>query len=130
MINLNLIPKSSFDRSSRCEICVQDKNTRKSFSSITRTSEPLKLIHSDVRDSNRVLTSGGRRYFVTFIDDYSKFCYTYFLKFKNEVINWFKVYKAEAENQLEKKIKILRSDRGGSIPQMYDRILPRTRHYS
>jgi len=56
--------------------------------------------------------------FVTFINDYSKFSYTYLLKSKDEVLDWFKVYKAEAENQLEKKIKILRSDRGESIPQM------------
>ena len=118
MINLKLIPKSSFDSSSRCEICVQGKTTRKSFPSITRTSEQLELIHSDVCDSNRVLTRGGRRYFVTFIDDHSKFCHTYLLKSKNEVLDRFKVYKAEAENQLEKKIKILRSDHGGSIPQM------------
>jgi len=50
---------------------------------------------------------------VTFIDDYSKFCYTYLLKSKDEVLDWFKVYKAKAENQLERKTKILRSDRGG-----------------
>ena len=68
--------------------------------------------------STSILTRCGRKYFVTFIDDYSKFCYTYLLKSKDEVHDWFKVYKAEAENQLEKKIKILRSDRGGSIPQM------------
>ena len=49
---------------------------------------------------------------MTFIHDHSKFCYTYLLKFKDEVHDWFKVYKAEAENQLEKKIKILKSDRG------------------
>ena len=52
---------------------------------------------------------------MTFIDDYSNFV-TYLLKSKDEVLDWFKVYKVEAENQLEKKIKILRSDRGGSIP--------------
>ena len=118
MINLNLIPKSSFDTTSKCEICVQGKHVRTPFHSITRNSEPLELIHSDVYDSNRVLTRGGKRYFVTYIDDYSKFCYTCLLKFKDELLDWFKVYKAEAENQLEKKIKILRFDRGGSIPQM------------
>ena len=48
-----------------------------------------------------------------FIDDYSKFYYTYLLKSKDEVLKWFKVYKAGAENQLERKIKILRLDRGG-----------------
>lgn len=34
------------------------------------------------------------------------------MKTKDEVLNKFIIYKAEAENQLEKKIKILRSDRG------------------
>jgi len=53
---------------------------------------------------------------VTFNDDYSKFCYTYLLKFKDEVLDGFKIYKAEVENQLERKIKILRSDRVKSIP--------------
>ena len=50
---------------------------------------------------------------MTFIDDYSKFFYTFLFKFKDEVLDWFKVCKAEAENQLDKKIKILRYDRGG-----------------
>ena len=72
----------------------------------------LELIFSDMYDSNRVLTQGGRRYFVIFIDDYSKFCYTYLLKSKDGVLNWFKVHKAEAKNQLERKIKILRFDCG------------------
>jgi len=115
IINLNLIPKSSFGSSSRCEICVQGKYVRIPFHSITRNFEPVQLIHSDVCDSNIVLTRGGRRYFVTFIDDYSKFCYTYLLKFKDEVFDWFKMYKTEAENQLERKIKVLRSNRGEYI---------------
>ena len=37
----------------------------------------------------------------------------YLLKTKDEALNYFKIYKAEVENQLEKKIKRLRSDRGG-----------------
>ena len=48
-----------------------------------------------------------------FIDDYTKFCYVYLLKTKDEALHYFKVYKTEVENQLEKKIKRLRSDRGG-----------------
>ena len=118
MSKLNLIPKSSHNPSSKCEICVQGKHTKKPFKSITRNSEPLELIHSDVCDSNRVLTRGGRRYFVTFIDDHSRYCYTYLLKTKDKVLDRFKVFKAESENQLDRKIKILRSDRGGSIPQI------------
>jgi len=75
------------------------------FHSITRNSETLELIHNDVCDSNIFLTRDGRRYFITFIDDYFKFCYTYLLKFKDEVFDWLKVYKAEAENQLDRKTR-------------------------
>jgi hypothetical protein len=54
---------------------------------------------------NVELTKGGKRYFMTFIDDYTRFCYVYLLKSKDEALNYFKIYKAKVENQLEKKIK-------------------------
>ena len=50
---------------------------------------------------------------MTFIDDCTRFSYVYLLKTKDEALHYFKVYKAGVENQLEKKIKRLRSDRGG-----------------
>jgi len=100
-----------FNSTSKCEICVQGKHVQVLFHSIIRNSEPLELVHSNACDSNRVLTRGDRRYFVTFIDDHFKFCYAYLLKSKDDILDWFKVYKAEAENQLERKIKILRFDR-------------------
>jgi transposase InsO family protein len=56
---------------------------------------------------------GGKRYFLTFIYDSTRFCYVYLLKTKDEAFNYFKTYKAKVENQLERKIKRLRSDRGG-----------------
>jgi transposase InsO family protein len=62
---------------------------------------------------NGVLTEGGKRYFMTLIDDAIRFCYVYLLKTKDEAVNHFKIYKDEVETQLEKKIKRLRSDRGG-----------------
>jgi transposase InsO family protein len=62
---------------------------------------------------NGDLNKGGKRYFMTFIDDYTRFCYVYLLKTKDEALHYFKACKAEVENQLERKIKRLRSDRGG-----------------
>jgi transposase InsO family protein len=62
---------------------------------------------------NGELTKGGKRYFMTFIDDCTRFCYIYLLKSKDEALHYFKIYKAEVENQLERKIKRLLSDRGG-----------------
>jgi transposase InsO family protein len=61
---------------------------------------------------NGDLTKGGKPYFITFIDDCTRFCYVYLLKTKNEALHYFKAYKAEVENQLERKIKRLRSNQG------------------
>jgi transposase InsO family protein len=62
---------------------------------------------------NGVLTKGGKRYFMTLIDDACRYCYVYLLKIKDEALDYFKIFKAEAANQLERKIKCLRSYRGG-----------------
>jgi hypothetical protein len=62
---------------------------------------------------NGILSKGGKRYFIIIIDDSTIFCYMYLLKLKDEALHYFKTYKAEVENQLERKIKRLRSDRGG-----------------
>ena len=47
------------------------------------------------------------------MDDSTKYCYVYLLKSKDEVIEKFVLYKNKVDNQLNKKIKVLRSDRGG-----------------
>jgi transposase InsO family protein len=62
---------------------------------------------------NGELTRGGKKYFMTLIDDSTRYCYVYLLKTKDEALDFFKIYKAEVENQLERKIKRVRSDRGG-----------------
>jgi hypothetical protein len=56
---------------------------------------------------NGVLTEGGQRYFMTMIDDASRYCYIYLLKTKDEALSYFKTYKAEVENQLEKRSNVL-----------------------
>jgi hypothetical protein len=66
---------------------------------------PLELIHSDLSEMNGLLTKGGKMYFTTLIDDYTRFCYIYLLKSKDEPLHYFKIYKVEVENQLDRKIK-------------------------
>jgi transposase InsO family protein len=70
---------------------------------------------------NDMLTKGGKRYFTTLINDATRFCYVYLLKTKDEMLDYFKIYKAEVKNQLERKIKYLRSDHGGEyFPLLFD----------
>ena len=114
LASLDLIPKFTTVKGSKCQVCVQAKQPRKSHTTAeARDLAPLELIHSDLCEMNGVLTKGGKKYFMTLIDDSTRYCYMYLLKSKDEALNYFKIYKAEAENQLDRKIKRLRSDRGG-----------------
>ena len=56
---------------------------------------------------------GGKKYFVTFIDDYSRCCAVYFLKNKSEVFDKFKEYEALVTNESNLHIGAVRTDNGG-----------------
>jgi hypothetical protein len=114
LVGLNLIPKFNLVKNSKCHVCVESKQPRKPHqAAAARNLAPLELIHSDLCEMNGELTKVGKRYCTTFIDDCTRFCYVYLLKSKDEALHYFKIYKAEVENQLERKIKRLLSDRGG-----------------
>ncbi|KAK0594104.1 hypothetical protein LWI29_010146 [Acer saccharum] len=88
--------------------------TKRTFSAKgARATECLGLIHTDVCGPMSIQARGGYEYFITFTDDYSRFGYVYLMRHKSDAFDMFKAFKAEVENQLEKHIKILRSDRGG-----------------
>ena len=57
----------------KCEIYVQAKLTKKPFFTIERNTQLLDLIHFDICEYNGVLTRAGKKYFITFIDDCSRF---------------------------------------------------------
>ena len=98
---------------SACEGCAKGKMHRQPFpASHKRATEVLELIHTDVVGplGNAI---GGWRYFVTYLDDHASLGLTYCLKAKSEQSRSFDMFKALAENQTGKKIKRVRSDRGG-----------------
>ena len=113
MVELSLIPKLSLENLGKCEVCVESKTTKKSCKPIERKSELLILIHSDLGDLKNTMTRGDKRFYITFIDDYSRYTRVYLLRNKDEAMDAFIKYKNEVENQLSKKIKRLRSDKGG-----------------
>jgi transposase InsO family protein len=55
----------------------------------------------------------GARYFVSFIDDFSRRCWVYPIRRKADVLAASKTFKARVELEYEKKIKCLRTDNGG-----------------
>ena len=58
----------------KCKTCMLTKITRQPFSNIKRESVMLELIHSDLCDFHATPSLGNKKYVVTFIDDYSRFC--------------------------------------------------------
>lgn len=96
-----------------CEFCQEGKQSRLPFPKEgSRAKKVLELIHSDICGPLEVKSVGGARYFLTFVDDYTRKVFIYLLKNKSEVFSKFKEFKAFVENQLESKIKKLRTDNG------------------
>ncbi|GJR53534.1 retrotransposon protein, putative, ty1-copia subclass [Tanacetum coccineum] len=90
-----------------CESCLLGKMTKSPF---TRTCERgeglLDLVHTDVCGPFRSATKDGKRYYVTFTDDFSRYGYVYLIKHKSDTFEMFKRYQNEVENQLDRKIKL------------------------
>ena len=77
------------------------------------STSPLQLVHSDVWGPVRVTSTLGYKYYVIFIDDFTRFTWLFLLKHKSEAFIVFLHFKAFVENQFESKIKILRIDGWG-----------------
>ena len=107
------IPKST--RISFCEKCVEGKMSKKPFKSVgeIRSVRKLQCVHSDVCGPMLTQSIGGNKYFVTFIDDYSRYCKVYFMKYKSEVFNKFKEFESVTTNECGCSIGTSRTDNGG-----------------
>ncbi|GKA53793.1 zinc finger, CCHC-type containing protein [Tanacetum coccineum] len=97
----------------KCKSCISGKMAQKPFPhQVERAKDLLGLIRTDVCGLFRTMSREGANYFITFTDDFSRYVFFYLMKYKHEVFEKFKVFQNEVENQLGKKIKAIRSDRG------------------
>ena len=112
-----LIKSFNYDSSKEigfCETCIGGKHQRSKFpASSTRCKEPLGLVHSDVCGKMNTASLGGAVYFLTFIDDNTRYVWIYPLKHKDEVFDRFLQWKAQVEKSSGRKLKVLRTDNGG-----------------
>jgi transposase InsO family protein len=72
-------------------------------------------VHSDVFRPVTIPSLGKSVYYVSFIDEFSRNTWIYFLNNKYEVVEKFKEFKDLVENQTKNKIKVLRMDNGGEF---------------
>ena len=85
-----------------------------------RASDVLELIHTDICGPFPMASWNGQTYFITFIDDFFRYGYLYLIHDKSQSLDVFKNYKAEVENQLNERIKSVRSNCGGEYYGRYN----------
>ena len=103
-----------------CTNCIKGKQTNTRRFGATRATDVLELIHTDICGSFPMVSWNGQQYFIMFIDDFSRYGYLYLIHEKSQSLEVFKSFKVEVENQLNKRIKNVRSDRGGEYYGKYD----------
>ena len=96
-----------------------EKETRLSFGKAKRSTFPLQLIHFDIYDPMNVRAQHDAHYFITFIDDFTRYSHVYFISHKSEALKCFKSYNRLVENQLNVNIKTLRIDQGHEYLLIY-----------
>ena len=81
-----------------CVDCIKGKQTRHhKRAKAIRSTQLLELIHTDVCGPFDTPSFGGEKYFITFIDDFSRYGYIYLLKEKSQAVNAFEIYINEVE---------------------------------
>ena len=135
MVNKNVITGVDITKSTSgeftCDGCVLGKGHRNPIpkKSMSRASQILELVHSDLNGPIDVMSLGGSRYFITFIDDFSKWTTVYMMRKKSESLKYFQIYHKYAQvhtghhmnklnvihrtNMTMQQIKSLRTDNGG-----------------
>jgi transposase InsO family protein len=108
------LPELNVDHEGMCNGCAQGKNIENPFLKRDNKVEGvLELTHSDACGPMPSSFISGYVYYVSFIDDYSRKTWVYFLKSNDEVFSKFNEFKDLIENLSKRKIKILRLENGG-----------------
>ena len=79
----------------------------------TRSNELLELIHMNICCPFDIPSWGGEKYFINFIDDFLWYCYLFLVHEKSQSVDILEVFINKVERQLDRKVKVVRSDRGG-----------------
>jgi Integrase core domain len=111
--DLKLIVNVSQNYCSNSEVCSLAKHIKLSVcNSNFKSNEKFELVHSNVWGPAPITSYNDFRYFVIFIDDFSKMTWLYLMKSKNEIFSHFQNFANLIETQYNTKIKILCTDNG------------------
>ena len=110
---LNGLPTELESEFMKCKICIENKMHNLPFkNNRTRAREILQIVHTDLNGPHATTGYCGEKYFLSFVDDYSKLARVYTIKSKDEVYDCLIEYVNEVENLTGKRIKRIRCDNG------------------
>jgi hypothetical protein len=99
-----------------CKHFQQGKKTKTRFKlEEYSTTKPLEIVHVDLVGPTTTKDLKGERYFMLLVDDYTRMTAVCFLKIKSKAFENFKIYKEMVKNEMDSRIKCLRSDNGGEF---------------
>lgn len=109
------LPSKLFTNEHNCLACNKGKQHRASYKAVkavSTISEPLQLLHMDLFGPTPIRSIDHKYFCLVITDDYSRFCWVFFLKTKDETTPILKEFTILVENQLNKKVKGIRCDNG------------------
>jgi transposase InsO family protein len=114
------LPVSSNNGSYSCSACLGSKSKQLAFSvSTIRSNSPLELIFSDVWGPAPVLSKNGFKYYVSFLDNFSRYSWIYPISCKSDVSAVFIKFQNYVERFFGSKIKAVQSDWGGEYRSLH-----------
>jgi hypothetical protein len=113
LIKNDILRPLEFSDIEQCIDCIKGKYVKQIKKGANQSTTTLEIIHTDICGPFSVKSVDGYDSFITFTDDYSRYGYIYPINERSKALDKFKIFKAEVENQHDKRIKIVWSDRGG-----------------
>ncbi|GJR68712.1 hypothetical protein Tco_0014777 [Tanacetum coccineum] len=108
------LPLRLFKNDQTCVACLKGKQHRASYKSkiVNPITKPLFMLHMDLFGPTFVNSLMHKKYCLVVTDDFSRFTWVFFLNTKDETSNILMNFIKEIENQVDKKVKVIRSDNG------------------
>nr|GEX33207.1 putative ribonuclease H-like domain-containing protein [Tanacetum cinerariifolium] len=109
------LPPKLFKNDHTCVACCKGKQHKafyKAINVVRSISEPLQLLHMDLFGPTSIRSIDHKYYCLVITDDYSRFCWVFFLEHKDETYPILKDFINHVENQVNKKVKAMRCDNG------------------
>ena len=102
-----------------CDACQYGKLHQASFPSTPlHTTAPFQIIHSDVWGPAPHLSLEGYKFYISFVDDYSRYTWIFPLRLKSEALTVFTYFNKMIERQFQLQIQCLQTDWGGEYRKL------------